>query len=257
MSKNKIELFLEYAQDDFEPISSFYIKDTLNPKIWDGFEMDNELREKLVRIGTDFYEDTRLKAEILDIILVGSLCNYNWSEKYSDFDIHIIIDFKEVNEDEELVEQICDLSKKIWNMNNDILLKGFEVEVAIQDKKDIESTASTNRMGGLFSLQRNEWLKKPEKIDYIPNEKLIREKSKTIMMAVDDIVDNLNKGSFVSPKRLSKVWKKLKKIRKMGLEEGGGEFSTGNLVWKLLRRNGYIEKIIKLKSDIYKKQFEQ
>lgn len=248
--------YFEFVQNDFEPIKSFHLKDELNTKVWDGYEMDDELREKLVRIGTDFYENTNLKAKILDVILVGSLCNYNWSEKYSDFDIHIIIDFKEINDDEELVEMVCDLSKKIWNQNNDIKLEGFEVEVAIQDKKDFDGSAATDRMGGIFSLQENKWLKKPKKVDYIPDEKLIREKSKTIMMVVDDLekdIDNVDYDEFIE--RIKKVWKKIKRHRKSGLESGG-EFSTGNLVFKLLRRNGYIGKILDMKKKSYQNQFK-
>ena len=38
--------------------------------------------------------------------------------------------------------------------------------------------------------------------------------------------------------------------------EVDGELSLGNLVFKLLRRNGYIEKIMKLKKKSYDKQFK-
>ena len=46
---------------------------------------------------------------------------------------------------------------------------------------------------------------------------------------------------------------RLKKFRQSGLETGG-EFSYENLVFKLLRRNGYIEKLFKLKRDIIDKK---
>ena len=45
------------------------------------------------------------------------------------------------------------------------------------------------------------------------------------------------------------MWDKIKNYRKSGLESEGGEFSIGNLVFKLLRRNGYIEKMIELKGE--------
>ena len=49
--------------------------------------------------------------------------------------------------------------------------------------------------------------------------------------------------------------KKIKDFRKSGLDCEDGEFSVGNLVFKLLRRNGYIEKVMKIKRYAYDKQF--
>jgi hypothetical protein len=46
---------------------------------------------------------------------------------------------------------------------------------------------------------------------------------------------------------------KLKKFRQSGLEKGG-EYSYENLTFKLLRRNGYIEKILTLKTDMIDKK---
>ena len=47
--------------------------------------------------------------------------------------------------------------------------------------------------------------------------------------------------------------KKIKEFRQSGLESGG-EYSYENLTFKLLRRNGYIEKLLKLKTDIINKK---
>ena len=55
--------------------------------------------------------------------------------------------------------------------------------------------------------------------------------------------------------KVKKVWKKVKDNRQKGLDREG-EFSIENLVFKLLRRNGYIGKLISLKSKIYDKQFK-
>ena len=42
---------------------------------------------------------------------------------------------------------------------------------------------------------------------------------------------------------------KIKRFRQSGLDDGG-EYSYENLTFKLLRRNGYIEKLINLKSEV-------
>ena len=40
------------------------------------------------------------------------------------------------------------------------------------------------------------------------------------------------------------------------IESESGEFSTGNLVFKLLRRNGYVEKVMDMKNKSYDQQFK-
>ena len=125
--------YFEFVQADLEPIKSFQLKDELNPKIWTDFEINEEVREDLLRIAQDFYNSTTLEADVKDVVLTGSLSNYNWSEKYSDYDLHILIDFKEVNEDIELVKKYVDAAKNNFNKEHDIHIKGYEVEVYIQD----------------------------------------------------------------------------------------------------------------------------
>lgn len=247
--------FFEFKQEDFEPVKSFRIKDELNTKVWDGFEMREEVREKLLQISKEFYEGTDIKAKVIDYTLVGSLCNYNWSEKYSDYDLHIIIDFKEVDEDLEIVESLCDLSKKLWNIQHDIKVEGYECEVMIQDEKELKSGIDGGRIGGVYSLKDKNWIKKPEKVEVVLDEKAIEKKAKSIMMEVDDIEENIETLEYDTiKKRIKAVWTKVKNLRKKSLEEEG-EYGVGNLVFKLLRRNLYIQKIIDLKTKSYDNQF--
>jgi hypothetical protein len=253
----KLVKYFEFNQQDLEPIKSFYLKEELNPRLWDDFKLDDEVREELLTIAQDFYENVEAGADVVDIVLAGSLCNYNWSEKYSDFDLHIIIDFDDVDENFELVEKFCDYAKKIWNEQHDIKIKGYEVEIAIQDNDDLDKAIEGGRMGGVFSLLKNKWIKRPERIDFEPDEKLIEEKSKTIMMSVDDIEEQSEEDKYEAfDEKISKVWKKIKDFRQSGLDSESGEFSVGNLVFKLLRRNGYIGKIMELKRKVYDKQFK-
>jgi hypothetical protein len=251
-----LQKFLEFNKKDLEPIKSFYLKESLNPKLWDDFNLDGEVREDLLKIGKDFFDSIELECEVKDIVFCGSLCNYNWSEKYSDYDLHIIIDFKDVDENLELVEKLCDYAKKKWNLEHDIFLKGFEVEVAIQDEKDLKESIKTNRMGGAFSVMKNKWLKKPEKVEFVPDEKTIKKKATAIMEVVDEIESKIEEDKYpIVENKLDSIWKKIKKSRQSGLEEGG-EFSTGNLVFKLLRRNGYVAKVMDMKKTSYDNQFK-
>lgn len=253
----KLSKYFEFVQADFEPIKSFYMKNELNPKLWENSKLDKEIRESLLKIAEDFYEKLELGVEVKDIALCGSLCNYNWSEKYSDYDLHIIINFSEVDENYELVEKLVDYAKKVWNEQHDIKIKGYEVEIAVQDNDDLAEAIKSGRMGGVFSLIDNKWIKRPERVDFEPDEKLIREKAKTLMTTIDEIEDEKDEDKYEAfIEKIDKAWKKIKDFRKSGLESESGEFSVGNLVFKLLRRNGYIEKVMKMKKQNYDKQFK-
>lgn len=247
----RIVKFFEFKQTDLEAVKSFRIKDDLNPKLWDGFEINVKVREDLLTIAQDFYNSTELQSEIKDVVLTGSLANYNWSEKYSDYDLHILIDFREINEDIELVKKYCDSVKNIWNKEHDITIEGYEVEVYIQD------ISEPHKSTGIFSLLNNKWKVKPEKIEFEPDEDMIAEKGKSVMMMVDDLEEQVDEDKYdMFVEKLRKVWEKVKNYRKSGLESEGGELSLGNLVFKLLRRSGYISKIMDLKRKSYDKQFQ-
>ena len=243
--------FFEFKEEsDFKPIKSFYLKDELNPKIWDNFEIDENIKEDLLKIADDYIKNLDLDIDINDIVLTGSLANFNWSD-YSDFDLHIIFDFSEINKDEVLVKKYLDSVEKLWKEYHDILISGYEVELYCQDIKEKHNST------GIFSLLNNEWIKKPTRENFIPDEDLIRIKAESIMTRVDDIEDESEHEYEYKElsEKLKRVWKKIKENRQKGLDKEG-EFSTENLVFKLLRRNGYIKKIIDLKTKIYDKQYK-
>ena len=247
----KLVKYFEFNQQDLEASKSFRVKDELNPKIWDDFKIDDEVREDLLKIAQDFYASTDLEADVDDIILTGSLANYNWSEKYSDYDLHILIDFTQVNDVVDLVKKYVDSAKSIWNKEHDIKIKGYEVEVYIQD------VSEPHKSTGVFSLLNNKWNVKPEQFDFEPDEDMIAEKGKSVMMMVDELEEQVDEDKYDAfMEKVQKVWEKVKNYRKSGLESEGGELSMGNLVFKFLRRNGYIGKIIDLKRKSYDNQFK-
>jgi DNA-binding Lrp family transcriptional regulator len=247
----KLVKYFEFNQQDLEASKSFRVKDELNPKIWDDFKIDDEVREDLLKIAQDFYASTDLEADVEDIVLTGSLANYNWSEKYSDYDLHILIDFTNVNDAVELVKKYVDSAKSIWNKEHDIKIKGYEVEVYIQD------ISEPHKSTGVFSLLNNKWNVKPEEFDFEPDEDMIAEKGKSVTMMVDELEEQVDEDKYDAfIEKVQKVWEKVKNYRKSGLESEGGELSMGNLVFKFLRRNGYVGKIIDLKRKSYDNQFK-
>lgn len=250
----KLNMFLEFKESDFDPIKSFYLKDELNPDVWDGFEIDSDIRKKLLQIGRDFFEGVGLEVEVKDIVIIGSMCNYNWSEKYSDFDLHVLIDFFEISDNYDLIEKMADLAKKKWNFENDILIKGYDVEISLQDIGDFKKSIKEAKYAA-FSILNNKWILKPKRVEFEPDEELIREKSESIMSKIDMLEKKVDKWDYNKFKpKIDKIWKKIKNLRQSGLEEG--EFGLGNLVFKLLRRNNYISKVMNLKKRAYEKQFK-
>ena len=139
-------------------LSSFKVKDTLNPKIFDqNQKMHPEIRTRLLMIADDFFDTLELPwVDVTDITLTGSLANYNWS-KFSDVDLHIIIDYKEVDDNESLVSEYLAAKKNIWNEEHDIKIKGYDVELYAQDMN--EPHVST----GVYSIMWDDWVVKSEK----------------------------------------------------------------------------------------------
>lgn len=234
--------------DKFEPLTSFRLHDELNSDIWDGYEMDSKIQEQLIVIATDFFDFLDIDVEVDDVWLTGSLANLNYS-KYSDFDVHILFDFSKVNDNTKLVKKYLDAKRFIFNDIHNIYISGYEVELYAQDTN--EPHIST----GVYSLMNGKWIRKPSKQNFEPDEELIKQKALTIMDSFDKLEEDKDKKTLDEMKlSIDKIWKKIKDMRKSGLY-GDGELSNENLAFKLLRRNGYLEKIILLKREIYDKQF--
>ncbi len=222
-------------------INSFTPQKSLNPQVWESSgnppKLKEEIRSRLLDIAYEFVEFLDVDLVITDIILTGSLSNYNWS-KYSDFDLHIVANFDQYPEQQkELYEKIFNLKKLIYNQKHDIRLKGYEVELYVQN--ETESHFSS----GVYSILFNEWANEPKKENIQIDKNLIKEKSKQWMNMIDDLLDTIEDMDVRTAKEMvDKYKKKLKKYRTCGLEKGG-EYSTENLVFKILRRNGYIQKL--------------
>ena len=247
-----IKLFLEYnSQAQFEPIKSFYLQEDLNRTVWDkDDQMFSDLRKGLLKIANDYLDFLDIDVDIEDIILTGSLSNYNWS-KYSDFDVHLVFDFSEVDENVDLVKKYLDAAEKVWKFQHNLNISGYPVELYCQNT-DAKHTST-----GVYSLLNGEWFKKPRKENFTPDEDLIRIKSKKVMDSIKDLEEDLVGGmdSDTLLAKLKKTWKRIKDARQSGLEKEG-EYSIENLVFKLLRRNGYIQRILDVKKKAYDKQFD-
>lgn len=238
------EELVEYTKNDEKIVKSFETKDTLCPSIFDGSKMKKEIRNRLIEIANDFVESFGVEFFIHDIVLTGSLANYNWSD-YSDVDLHILIDMSEIGDKTDLSQTIMkeffDAKKNIWNKNHEIKVKGFDVEVYVQDVEEPHISS------GVYSILHDEWEVEPKKETPNIDDRKILEKGEEFAKKIDSLVSSGPKSENLP--KIEELRKRIKKFRQSGLETGG-EYSYENLTFKLLRRNGYIEKLLKLKTDI-------
>lgn len=225
----------------------------------DGEKLNTTVRLKLLKIAKDFYQTLNIKwMKPNDIILCGSMCNYNWSE-YSDIDVHILIDLSEISENIDIVKDYLNIKKNEWNNeHNELNIHGYKVELYVQDVND-KDTLSSN---GVYSLTNDKWINVPSRNKVTDlSEKRQQKISKIvadIMTQIDDFYvnfetfENDDKELYKLSIKIDKLLKNLKEIRKNGLSKNG-ELSLGNIVYKAIRRADYFDKLWDLKVKIYDK----
>ena len=236
-------------------LSSFKKRSELAP-IWeDGDTLDSRVRLRLLDIADDFWEFVNLTwVKPSGIILTGSICNFNWS-KYSDIDLHLIVDFDEIDEKTEFVQDYLDSKKNEWNNeHNGLTILGFPVELYVQNLGDMPKS------GGVYDLEENAWIKKPNASDIKPiglDKFSIKDKAAEIMTIIDDMYNALSSEDDMH--RIEEIgedahylWKKVKDMRQTSLEKNG-ESGAGNIVYKILRRMDYLNKLWKLSTLTYDK----
>ena len=254
---NKLTENFDFEVDSSEiDLSSFKKKHELVPNIWnhDG-TLNSRVRLKLLDIADDFWEYVNLTwVKPSGIILTGSICNFNWSQ-YSDIDLHLIVDFDEIDEKTEFVKDYLDSKKNEWNNEHSGLqIMGYPVELYVQNLGEMPES------NGIYDLEENDWVREPNPDDIKSiglNKFSIKEKAAKIMTIIDDMYDVL--ASTDDSHKIeqmgddaSYLWKKVKEMRKSSLEKNG-ESGSGNIVYKILRRTGYLDRLFKLSNVVYDK----
>jgi len=245
IKRSLVDELIEDREHDEKIIKTFYSKDSLSLDIFektdDEYKMRSEIRDKLLDISDKFIEYLGVDFFIHDTVLTGSLANYNWSE-YSDIDLHIIIDYEDTGHNIPLLKEFFDAKKSAWNNSHDIKIKKYDVELYVQDISE-EHISS-----GVYSILNNKWLVTPQNSKQKIDERLILEKGEEYAKLIDELIEKNKSGVDVSSE-VDNVRQKIKKFRQSGLDRGG-EYSYENLTFKLLRRNGYIKKLIDLRKEI-------
>ena len=246
--KPKIFTYIEFILE-----SRFY-QSELNKSFWDDFKFDEEVRLKLLRIAQDFYEDLDIDIPILDIQLTGSLANYNWT-KYSDLDVHVIMDLSKINQDVELVKKALDGIRVSWNQRHPVVVRKHDVELYAQDINQLHLAS------GLYSLLNDKWLRQPQYNPPTVDAKDVDRKTTAYRHEIAELNRRLNKANPEEAATIleyaTALKKKISRARDEKLAHTGGEFSVENLVFKEMRNNGAYGDLIKLKSNAYSKIYSE
>lgn len=213
----------------------------LNPDIWaTENEIRSEIRIQLLQIAQDFYKSTELTVPIKDVLLIGSNANYNWTPT-SDLDTHVVIDFKMLDMSPTDANEFTNLLKYRWNIEHDIHIKNSNVELYIQD---VNANAVAT---GVYSLLNNVWIKKPLKEHIVLDKELIKKKYQDSVIKIKSAIHEKNL------EQMKNILKDVYDLRQSGLHRAG-EFSTENVVFKLLRNKKYLDVLRDGINNLYDKQ---
>ena len=198
---------------------SIEVHDILNPKLYNGMEMKQEVFDKLTQIYKEFLDFIDIPLNIVDVEVVGSNASYNYNEN-SDIDLHIIVNSEVTYVEPTILRQLYNDRKGAFNRDYNISVEGIPVELYIEDVNDGNAT------NGRYSLLKQQWVIEPKPIHYeIPDisQDLMSYQEKCASLLLSDSAEEVRQ--FIND---------LYMMRKLGLAEGG-EASTGNLIFKELR----------------------
>jgi len=219
------------------------IHDTLNPAIWNE---DNTLKpevaqkaKEVAQIFVDILTENGVKIKVTDIYLVGSNANYNYNEA-SDIDIHLIAD-PSLDCDDQHLKLIYDAYKTLFNRKYDISFKGINVEVYVE-------LGNRSISGGVYSIRNNKWIQEPDR-NNIPeiDQEAIGQGLAEWTQKYEEIT--------ASP-TIEEIDKYIDELYNLRINSfaNEGEFGTGNLIFKEVRRNGILDNLKDLKTELENKQ---
>jgi len=200
--------------------------DELNPKLFANEQLIPEIRQGLLKIAEHFEEFIGVELDVVDITISGSNAAYSYTS-HSDIDLHIIVQVPDTAE----YKQLLDAKKNDYNARHDITVRGIPVELYAQD------VGQDHHSVGIYSVLNDEWVSQAERTDIdIDSEDVqrkytnYRDRVKLVLKQDDhDIAQHM--------------WDDIKRMRKAGLESAASEFSTENLVYKMLRNKKWIERL--------------
>lgn len=226
--------------DSFKISDALYFHTHLNPAIFDGDNMNEEVRQQLLAIAEDFLEHLGINhMQISDITISGSNAAYSYT-RHSDLDLHILVDMNQFNDDD-VYRELFDAKKVIYNDAHNIKINGIDVELYVQDtNKPVISL-------GEYSVLNDKWIRLPRKHRANFDQVATKLKFDKIAKLAEYAIKSNNY------KKIDNVLRTIKKYRQAGLDLNG-EFGPENLAFKALRSKGIIKKLYEKLDDLHSKE---
>ena len=201
----------------------------LNPQAWDNGQLRPEVRERLLQIATIFIDYLDIpNFDALDIVLTGSIVNYNYT-RYSDFDLHIVTRYADLRCDD-IAAAFYRAKKEIWNNQHDIMIRGHEVELYVEDVEEPPVS------GGVYSVVNDRWIKKPSYNPPKINDRAVNDKANDLINRITQAINSNDTNE------IERLRTKIRNMRRSGLDTAG-EFGVENLAFKIVRNLGYLDKL--------------
>tara|TARA_B100001094_G_scaffold62799_1_gene58667 strand:+ start:258 stop:992 length:735 start_codon:yes stop_codon:yes gene_type:complete len=209
--------------------------DELNSKFWTGEKLKPEVRKHLLMVANKWAVFSNIpKSGIKDVVLTGGNANFNYT-KFSDLDVHLIVDFSSVVDCKtEFVDEYLRDKKTIWQLTHDIKIYGAPVEVYAEEQ------VPSRKSQGVYSLTNDSWHKKPKKEKVDLQDALLKSKIDHHVHMIDYAL----KHHADEEGTLAKIKERIRNMRGSAVRKAG-EFSVENLVFKELRNRGILDKMSK------------
>ena len=220
---------------NIEQLESYSLADAvkfhnkLNPKLWGKDEhLLPEVRNKLLEIAEEFKEYLGvLDLNIVDITISGSNAAFSYTP-HSDIDLHLVV--QKPTGSNEVYQELFNAKKYAFNDMHDIRIRGADVELYVQDAD------ATPVSLGQYSIKNSAWIQVPKKKRAKIDQSVVQHKYQDLVARIDSALKS-NDADHIAA-----LITKIKTMRQTGLDQHG-EFGPENLAFKILRKQGYIQKL--------------
>jgi hypothetical protein len=215
--------------DSYRLADAVKFHNRLNPRLWDSDEtLRPEVRQKLLEIAADFQEFLGVDdLELEDITISGSNAAYSYTP-HSDIDLHLVV--RQPRMADQVYQELFNAKKYQYNDLHNIRIRGADVELYVQPADETPVSL------GEYSIKNNQWLQ-------IPRRKRAKIDHSAATQKYDDLRHRIDQAlQDGDSDRISALIDKIKTMRKTGLDQQG-EFGVDNIVYKVLRTQGYIQRL--------------
>jgi hypothetical protein len=151
--------------------------------------------------------------------------------------LHILIDFSTLSNDD-IYKELFNARKVTYNDSHDITIHNIPIELYVQDSN--EPVISL----GEYSILDDQWLR-------IPTKRRANFDQTATKVKYDKLLHLIEIGlKSKDIDKISELLKTIKRYRQAGLDKGG-EFGPENLAYKVLRKQGYIDKLYQLRDKLH------